>query len=434
MQSWTAHELPALPVHEDTLQLFDTATGQLVHPQHPSASASLYVCGITPYDATHLGHANTYVGFDLLVRYWRGAGLTVTYTQNVTDVDDPLLERADATGQDWRELADEQTELFRSDMHALNVLPPDHYLSVSESMDSIERDVAELLDAGLAYPVPTPQAPEGDDLYFDLRAAEQRGGWQLGSIGAHTSAEMAEIFPQRGGDPQRAGKRDPLDPLLWRAHRAGEPRWSSPRLGPGRPGWHIECCSIARDTLPAPFTVQGGGSDLRFPHHEFSAAHAEALTGQPMAHVYVHSGMVAMDGEKMSKSLGNLELVSRLTAAGVDPMTVRTLLTGQHYRSDWDYRPELVEQARTRRERWQSALERETSGDGAAVHAGVVAALSRDLDAPAAQAILDDWAQQALSREATAPTAGPASSESGNRDVTTVRVADVAAGLLGITL
>ncbi len=265
----------------------------------------MYVCGITPYDATHLGHANTYVAFDLLNRAWRDAGLDVTYVQNVTDVDDPLLERATETGVEWADLARDQIELFRTDMAALNVIPPDHLIGAVESIDLVTGLIERLRGVdGAIYPVEDVEHP---DLYF-ARASDGRFG-SLSRLGA----EAVEIFAERGGDPDRAGKKDPLDCLVWRLERAGEPSWGSP-FGPGRPGWHIECTAIALNYLGPEFDVQGGGSDLIFPHHEMCAAEGRVATGQEFAKAYVHSGMVGLDGEKMSKSKGNLE--SGLPAPG----------------------------------------------------------------------------------------------------------------------
>lgn len=426
MKSWSTPAPPALPAQPDRLRVLDTATQGLHHPGNDAGHASLYVCGITPYDATHLGHATTYVAFDLLQRYWRACGIEVAYTQNVTDVDDPLLERADATGVDWRDLAREQTDLFRADMAALNVLAPDHYVGATEAIDLVVDGVTALLDAGVAYRVPGVDGGPDGDVYFDVEAAQAAGGWTLGSVSAMTRAQMDEVFPERGGDPARPGKRHPLDPLLWRVHRAGEPSWEAGALGAGRPGWHIECSVIARAHLPAPFTVQGGGSDLRFPHHEFSAAHATAADGQPLAHTYVHSGMVALDGQKMSKSLGNLELVSRLRARGVEPVAIRAAILSQHYRSDWEWSEDLLSAAQERVAAWRAALDGPHAAAGAAVLQAAHAALSEDLDAPAALRVLDAWADGSLPglRDAGAAEDAPAPLD----------VATVADALLGLRL
>ncbi|KQV08160.1 cysteine--1-D-myo-inosityl 2-amino-2-deoxy-alpha-D-glucopyranoside ligase [Leifsonia sp. Root112D2] len=392
MRAWIRPEIPALPGHSNPPRIFDTASQQLVEAA-PDDVARLYVCGITPYDATHLGHANTYLTYDLLQRVWLDAGYRVHYAQNITDIDDPLLERAIATGVDWRELADEQIELFRQDMACLSILPPDDYVAVTEMITEIAEAVCILLDRGIAYRVPTPDAA-GDDIYFDNRAAERAAPWRLGEESNLDSATMLQFFAERGGDPDREGKRDALDPLLWRASRDGEPFWPS-RVGEGRPGWHIECSVIALKHLGLDFTVQGGGSDLVFPHHELSAGHAAALSGHPLARVYSHAGMIAYQGEKMSKSLGNLVKVSELRAAGVDPRVIRLALLGHHYRSDWEWTDADLAAATARLAAWQDpAALTPADASHALSAAGVLAelrdALADDLDAPTALAVVDN--------------------------------------------
>lgn len=404
MKSWSAPAVPSLPQVAESLELYDTPSRGTVTTSSRDGVGSLYVCGITPYDATHLGHASTYVHFDLLVRYWLSCGLDVQYVQNVTDIDDPLLERAQSTGVDWRELAESQTELFRQDMAALSVIPPTQYLGAVEMVPAVVEDVERLLELGIAYPVTADDAA-GQDYYFDIAAAEQATDWRLGSVGDYDRPTMEELFPERGGDPQRAGKRDPLDPLLWRAARQGEPQWSGGRLGEGRPGWHIECSVIARRHLPAPFTVQGGGSDLRFPHHEFSAAHATAADGTALAERYMHTGMVGLDGEKMSKSLGNLVLVSQLRSQGVDPQAIRVLILSHHWRADWSYSEQKLLQSQQRLHRWKAAWQQtphqddEQEADGATaedLQYALMNALANDLNAPAALDSIDLWAQGQL--------------------------------------
>lgn len=357
----------------------------------------MYVCGITPYDATHLGHAFTYLSFDLLHRTWLDLGLDVTYVQNITDVDDPLLERAEATGQDWRELAADQIELFRTDMAALRVLPPQHYIAATEGLDLVAETVAGLADAELVYQVADEQYP---DWYFRTPAVEG-----FGEI-SHLSHErqLAE-FAAKGGDPERPGKVDPLDCLVWRLERPDEPAWDSP-LGRGRPGWHIECTSIAQRYLGADFAVQGGGSDLAFPHHEMCAAIGAAATdGTPFAQAYVHVGMVGLDGEKMSKSKGNLELVSRLRAQQVAAPVIRLALLAHHYRSDWEWFATDLDAAHRRADAWQAAF---TSGFGTAsapVIDGIRRALRYDLDAPRALAEVDEWTAATLAGDGADPDA-----------------------------
>ncbi|WP_020074694.1 cysteine--1-D-myo-inosityl 2-amino-2-deoxy-alpha-D-glucopyranoside ligase [Cryocola sp. 340MFSha3.1] len=394
MRAWNAPEVPAVPRPDgafvDVPLLYDTASGQLVEAR-PDDVARLYVCGITPYDATHLGHAATYLAFDTLQRVWRDAGYRVHYAQNITDVDDPLLERAAQTGVDWRALADEQIDLFRRDMEALRILPPDDYVAVTEVIEQIGRATSILLDRGTAYRL-------DDDVYFDIQAAQDAAPWVLGEESGLDRATMLALSAERGGDPDRAGKRDPLDPLLWRGPRPGVPSWSS-EAGEGRPGWHIECSVIALMHLGRDFTVQGGGSDLVFPHHELSAGHAAALSGHPLARVYSHTGMVAYDGEKMSKSLGNLVLVSGLREQGADPRTIRLALLAHHYRSDWEWFDSALEEARLRLTAWQSAISRradevdaEAALKEAALVARIRAALRNDLDTPSALRAVDQWA------------------------------------------
>ena len=290
MQSWTTPELTPLPASTTPLRLFDTRTGRIapVTPLVPG-HARLYVCGITPYDSTHLGHAATYHAADLMRRALVDSGLRVTTAQNITDVDDPLLERAERDGVDWRELAASQVELFSEDMAALRILAPETYRSVSEAMDEIIATVTTLKERGRAYRVPTPDA-EGEDWYLDLA----RDG-ALGDVSGWSEEQMLEVFAERGGDPDREGKRGRFDPLLWRAEREGEPAWDAGELGRGRPGWHVECVSIAEEGLGLPFDIQAGGSDLVFPHHDLSAAHSIGL-GRPFAISYAHAGMVGHEG------------------------------------------------------------------------------------------------------------------------------------------
>ena len=351
----------------------------------------MYVCGITPYDATHLGHAATMLTFDTINRVWLDNGLDVEYVQNVTDIDDPLLERANRDGEDWVVLAMRETALFREDMEALRIVPPEHYVGAVESIPAIVEKVAELVDAGHAY-----RLSDGTgDVYFDVSASPR-----FGYESRLTRDEMLPLFAERGGDPDREGKRDALDPLLWRGARDGEPAWPGGPLGPGRPGWHIECAVIAQSLLGPQIGVQGGGSDLLFPHHEMSAAHAEVLTGKtPFADHYTHGGMIGLDGEKMSKSKGNLVFVSRLRADHVDSMAVRLALLADHYASDRQWTDELLKTAQQRLSRWRDAVAAPSGPSGSALLAAVREALSRDLDTPAVLALVDDWADAALGGE-----------------------------------
>ena len=389
MQAWSRPDVPRIadPVDPGNRlprrpRVFDTSRGAVVDAAPDAATARLYVCGITPYDATHLGHANTYVAFDLLVRQWLDAGVAVTYTQNVTDVDDPLLERADATGVDWVALAEEQTHLFRTDMEALRVIPPDHYVGAVESVPDVVDLIKRLRDLGFVYQVDDPEHP---DWYFSCAKA---AGFRTVS-GVDIGAALA-LFGERGGDPDRPGKLDPLDCLVWRLARDGEPSWGSD-LGRGRPGWHIECTAIALKHLGTTFDVQGGGSDLAFPHHEMCAAEGMAATGEPFARAYVHGGMVGYEGEKMSKSKGNLVLVSQLRAQGVDPMAIRLVLLNHHYRSDWEYTDADLAVAQERLLTWRSIMNDASAFPAQQSIDEVRRALRRDLDAPSALRAVDTW-------------------------------------------
>ena len=382
MRAWPECAVPSLPGKGETLALYDTAS-QSIRPTSPVDRARMYVCGITPYDATHLGHAATYLVFDLINRAWRDAGWPVDYVQNATDVDDPLLERAAQTGEQWQDLAEREIELFRADMTALRVLPPKAYIGAVEAIPRIGPAVQTLLDQDAAYLV-------DEDVYFPISTT--------GTFGYESNLDrdtMLTLFAARGGDPDRAGKGDPLDSLLWRGRRDGEPYWESP-MGQGRPGWHIECAVIALDELGIGIDVQGGGSDLVFPHHEHSAAHAEALTGErPFAKHYVHAGMIGLDGEKMSKSRGNLVFVSKLRNAGVDPMAIRLALMGDHYRGDREWTGGRLGRAEDRLATWRAAVARPDAPAATDLLAELRACLANDIDTPGAIEAVDRWATSA---------------------------------------
>ena len=379
MRSWPYPVVPTVAGRPVPLSLFDTADQRVKEVEVRDGEVGMYVCGITPYDSTHLGHAATYLVFDLVYRQLLANGHNVTYVQNITDVDDPLFERAERDGVDWRELGTSQIGLFRSDMEILSVIPPRDYIGAMESVDEVIEMVQMLLDDGKAY-----QLDHGD-IYAPITATEQFG--YESNLDRDT---MEEFFAERGGDPEREGKRDPLDALLWRGHRPGEPSWEAP-FGAGRPGWHIECSAIATNRLGHSFAIQGGGSDLAFPHHEFSAAHAESAYGvDRMAEHYVHTGMIALDGVKMSKSLGNLVFVHKLTEAGHEAGAIRLAVFAGHYRQDRDFSYEALDVAAQRLATWREALSVEVSEEEAL---GVVdnlrAALADDLNTPLALEIID---------------------------------------------
>jgi L-cysteine:1D-myo-inositol 2-amino-2-deoxy-alpha-D-glucopyranoside ligase len=406
MDSWPAPVVPVLPGAGPEPAIWDTATGALAAAA-PGGTARLYACGITPYDATHIGHAATFLAWDLLVRAWLDAGKQVLYVQNVTDVDDPLLERAERDGEDWRELAHREIALYRADMTALRVLPPAHYIGAVEALPLIEAFNQVLADRGSLYEV------EGD-VYFS-RAADPG----FGSVSGLDSEDMFRLCAENGGDPARPGKKDPVDPIVWLAQRPSEPSWPS-AFGPGRPGWHVECAAIATHYLGRTFDVQAGGRDLIFPHHEMSASHARVALedgGEPaFARRYAHAGMVRLDGEKMSKSRGNLVFVSKLLAEGADPAAIRLAIISHHYRRDWDWTADALASAQARLTAWRAGLAAAAAaagvaggvgdagvpagtGDPAGVSQRMLAALrgrlADDLDSPGAIAVVDEWVEAA---------------------------------------
>ena len=385
MNSWARVAIPPLAskFSVPTLEIFDTAKQELSSIVKKD-KYRIYVCGITPYDATHLGHANTYLAFDLINRYLLATGSEVLFVQNITDIDDPLLERANRDGVDWRELATSQIDLFRSDMVALHILPPDHYIGAVEAIPLVVDAITSLESANSVYKV-------DNDYYFRVRSDSE-----FGERSHLTQSQMIEIFSQRGGDPNRVGKEDPLDALLWLAKRPSEPGWES-KYGVGRPGWHIECCAIALGYLDIDPTeqtsidIQGGGSDLIFPHHEMSAAQARAMNGKKFATNYVHAGMIGLDGEKMSKSKGNLVFVSQLLKDGVDPMAIRIALMSHHYREDHMWVSAELTDAKIFLDALQVALSRMEVAPTDEVIEEIISALSHDIDTPRALKALKSW-------------------------------------------
>jgi len=384
VESWRAVDVPRLADAGLGVgrmpRVYDTASRSLIELGTDGEAIRMYVCGITPYDATHLGHAATYLLFDVLQRVCRDAGRTVHYVQNVTDVDDPLLERAQATGLDWISLAERETELFRADMAALRILPPEHYIGAVEAIPDIVDAIEDLRARGAAYDI-------DGDVYYSVAATDH-----LGDVGHYNAEEMIQLSRERGGDPDRLGKKDPLDCLLWQAARPDEPAWES-SLGHGRPGWHIECAAIAMRYLGPVIDVQGGGSDLVFPHHELGALEAATVTGQwPFARSFVHQAMVAYQGEKMSKSKGNLVFVSKLRATGVDPMAIRLALLAHDHRNDWEWRHGELTAGERRLERWRAAFDRAAGAPAGPVVDAIRGALADGLRTPDALQFVDTWA------------------------------------------
>ena len=390
MKSWSSVAVPALKRSIKFPQLSLTNSKSLTKELVGQKDTyRMYVCGITPYDATHLGHAATYLTFDLINRYLRATGSQVLYVQNITDIDDPLLERATRDNLNWEDLALSQIDLFRGDMVDLRVIPPAHYIGAVEAIDLVSEAVSALQSKGTIYSI-------DQDLFFKNYSSPD-----FGSLSHLDKESMKEIFSQRGGNPTLVGKVDPLDCLVWMAKRENEPGWPSIH-GVGRPGWHIECTAIALkyleplDSDKTCIDIQGGGSDLIFPHHEMCASQAHVLTGKDLAATYVHAAMIGLDGEKMSKSKGNLVFVSKLIQAGTDPMVIRFALMSQHYRLDRMWTDDLLLQATQRVNQIRKALASGVVAPTESVIEQIVTALSDDLDTPSALAALDQWASQTL--------------------------------------
>ena len=390
MNSWSQVAIPPIDstITWPALSLTDSSSGKKA-PLETKPVYRMYVCGITPYDATHLGHAATYLTFDLINRYLRATGSEVRYVQNITDIDDPLLERAHRDGIDWKDLAHQQIDLFRGDMVNLRVIPPAHYIGAVDAIPLVTQAIEQLSTKDSVYQV-------DQDLYFKVHADPHFGER------SHLSTEkMLEIFSERGGDPTRAGKADPLDCLVWMSQRPNEPGWPSP-FGDGRPGWHIECTAIAIQYLePSPhedalIDIQGGGSDLIFPHHEMCASQAQVLSGKPLASTYVHAGMIGLDGEKMSKSKGNLVFVSKLVADGRDPMAIRWALMQSHYRSDRMWTEDLLINAEKEIGALRKALKQQEVAPTQDLIQHIVQSLANDLDTQSLVQAVNTWVNQTI--------------------------------------
>lgn len=388
MNSWADLYLPPIDSSFSfpALSLKDSAS-QKVFALPVKDVYRMYVCGITPYDATHLGHAATYVTFDLVNRYLRAMGKRVHFVENVTDVDDPLLERAKRDNVDWKDLAQSQIDLFRGDMSDLHIIPPERYIGAVESIPLVVEAVIALQDKGAVYQV-------DDDLYFSVKSDPD-----FGTRANLSQEDMLEYSAERGGDPARLGKHDPLDALVWLHGRIGEPSWPSV-FGNGRPGWHIECCAIALNYLPVNhdeeflIDIQGGGNDLLFPHHEISAAQAAVISGKEYARIYMHAGLIGLDGEKMSKSRGNLAFLSKLVAEGADPLAVRLALMSDHYSQDRTWTNDQLDRATLFLDRLRLLLSRPEVAPTHDVVQQIINAISRDLDIPSAINILKLWCDE----------------------------------------
>ena len=380
MHSWPRVYLPPLDDQQfPLLNLLDSSKGRI--KLSTSKRFSIYVCGITPYDSTHLGHAATYLAFDLINRYQILSKHQVAFIENVTDIDDPLLERAKRDNLNWQTLAQEQVGLFKSDMSALRILPPEKLVNVTDSFDIIEKFITQLSERGFLYKLE-------EDYYFSVSDF-------LDDLPISVN-QAQDIFRQRGGDPDRMGKKHPLDPVVWLANREGEPGWPS-KFGYGRPGWHVECTAIACNYLDdlnsdPIIDLQGGGSDLIFPHHYMSAKIVKAAFGREFASFFVHAGMIGLDGEKMSKSKGNLVFVSKLIENQVEPMVIRWALLSGHYQIDRQWSDDLLRRAESEVAIVRSALSRTEVAETDQLIKDLISDLANNLDTPTALNRLVLWA------------------------------------------
>ena len=365
-----------------TVRLYDTAARAVV-PFEPGHVVGIYVCGITPYDSTHLGHAATYLTSDLLIRRLEELGHEVRMVRNVTDVDDSILPKARELGVNYLELADAELTRFRADMEALDTRPLYAEPRATESIDGMIAMVAALLESGHAYVA-------NGTVYFDITTFPR-----FGSLSGYSHAEMVELARERGGNPDDPHRRAPLDFVLWQPSAADEPAWDAP-FGAGRPGWHVECSVMSTTALGPTLDLHGGGTDLIFPHHECEIAQSESLSAEPFSRHWVHSAMVSYDGEKMSKSLGNLVFVSDLLKVA-DARAVRLALSRHHYRAGFEWHDTDLEEGTALLRRLLAAAERTSGADPRPYAARVRAALDDDLDAPTALEALDDLASAILS-------------------------------------
>lgn len=335
MKSWQSKSLAhsSNKYKNDSLFMFDSKSKQRNEIGRIGKKVQIYVCGITPYDSAHLGHAFTYLTFDLVIRALNFIGRETNYVQNITDIDDPLFERARTSGTNWQSIVDSQMDIYRTDMSALNILPPDHFVGVMENMELIISRIGETISKDLSYQI-------GTEWYFKTDSEN------LSKLVASVpNIELVAMAKERGCDTDRKGKVSPLDPIIWKASKDDEPIWKED-FGTGRPGWHIQCISLANKYAKLPLDIQGGGKDLIFPHHSMSEEQNAALGFGKLALNYCHVGMVSYQGSKMSKSKGNLIFVHQLIDEGISPMVIRLALMSHHWRSDWEYTKDLIDDSK----------------------------------------------------------------------------------------
>ena len=373
------------------MKLFNTLTQSLEDfVPLDEKTVRIYVCGVTPYDTTHLGHAFTYVSFDTLIRYLEFLGYTVNYVQNVTDIDDDVLRKSRELGMAWDELGRRETERYLNDMDALNVRRPNVYARATQEIPMMQEIITTLLARGYAY-------VSAGSVYFSVKS-DPEFGIMARAIGLNDYHAMLTIANERGNFPDDTRKKDPLDFVLWQAQAPGEPSWPSP-WGPGRPGWHIECSAMSMHYLGPQLDIHGGGVDLAFPHHTCEIAQSEHFTNKaPFSRFWVHTGMVHQDGEKMSKSLGNLTLVSNLLK-DYSPDAIRIMLQNHHYRYPWECFPADLEVATETVELFKqvrSLVVDETAGEDTMLRDRFKAAMDNDLNTPQALLLLRQCAETAV--------------------------------------
>ncbi len=371
------------------MRLYDTLSRETV-AFSPGPVVKMYSCGITPYDAAHVGHAQVYLTFDLLRRRLRQLGHETRLVRNITDVDDDILRKARELGVHYLDLAAEEIARFDSNMNALGLLPVDVEPRATSAISDILSLVGAVLESGHAYIA-------GGAVYFDVSTFER-----FGQVSHLPRAEMLRLAAENGGNPDDPNKRDPLDFVLWQPSAPDEPAWES-RWGPGRPGWHIECSALALRELGTTVDVHGGGRDLIFPHHECEAAQSESVTGTKFSKHWLHVGMVGLGGRKMSKSLGNLVFVGDLLKDW-EPMALRLALLVHHYRSDWEWDERDLEVASGRLERWRAQAGTRSTPDALVEVVG--RHLDSDLDVPGAVVAIDEAAERGQDVDAAAALLG----------------------------
>lgn len=353
-----------------SMRLYDTARREIV-PFTPGETVLMYTCGITPYDATHLGHASTFLVYDILQRRLIDLGHTVRCVRNVTDVDDPLFAKARELGVHYLDLAAGEEARFNRDMDALNVLPVYSTPRASSAISDIRGFIGMVLDRGFAYAA-------GGSVYFDVTKFPS-----FGEVSHYSHEQMIEFARQRGGNVDDPHKRNPLDFVLWHPSAEDEPAWDA-QWGAGRPGWHIECSALALRELGTTIDLHGGGSDLIFPHHECERAQSEAATGEVFVRHWMHVAMVFKDGEKMSKSLGNLVFVDALRTEW-DPRSIRLGIIEHHYRTEWEWDDSLMPRNHERLVSWKASV----GGTSSSLIDEVRTCLDDDLNTPGALAVID---------------------------------------------